>query len=706
MSGSGAAASARPRAAADRAALLIDGAAYYGALRDALLRAERSVFILGWDIDSRTPLRGPEPPEDGQPETLGPFLSRLVDAHPELEVCLLLWDYSVLYAAEREPLPRLKLDWRTPERLRVCLDDELPFGASHHEKLVVVDDAVAFCGGLDLTIRRWDTPAHRPAEPARVDPGGEPYEPFHDLQMLLEGEAARWLGRHARRRWRAATGTEPPPIGDGGDRWPAAVESDFSDVTVEFARTASAHGEREARREVEASLLETIGRAERIVYIENQYLTATAIADALGERLVERPGLEVVIVNPRLPGGWLEAQTMGAGRQRFVERLGRDGAEGRVRLLYPWVADEDGDRLPIMVHAKLMIVDDAQLHVGSSNLNNRSMAVDTECDLILAGDEPRQRAAIAACRRRLLAEHLGVTVEALAQAEDEAGSVIGALESLGGDARGLAPVADEDIEIEPWADALSSVADPERPLVQSDFVEQLAGDLFDASHAHEEMSRLRRLLLAGLLIGGLVAAWQLTPLSDWVDPDRLAGLLESIAASPWAGPAVLAAFLVGGLVAFPVTVMILATAVALGPRSGFVWALAGCLVNASATFGVGRLLGPDGVERLLGRRIGGVLRRIRHGGIVPVMIIRNLPIAPFTVVNVVAGASAIRFRDYLIGTALGMAPGIAVVTLLGDRLRGVLEHPTPGNVALLVLAVALWIGLALGLQVLSNRAES
>jgi uncharacterized membrane protein YdjX (TVP38/TMEM64 family) len=85
------------------------------------------------------------------------------------------------------------------------------------------------------------------------------------------------------------------------------------------------------------------------------------------------------------------------------------------------------------------------------------------------------------------------------------------------------------------------------------------------------------------------------------------------------------------------------------------------------------------------------------------MVIRNVPIAPFTVVNLLAGASSLRFRDYLLGTALGMAPGIAAVTLMGDRLRGVLEDPTAGNVGWLLLAVGLWVGLALGLQSLSNR---
>jgi len=85
------------------------------------------------------------------------------------------------------------------------------------------------------------------------------------------------------------------------------------------------------------------------------------------------------------------------------------------------------------------------------------------------------------------------------------------------------------------------------------------------------------------------------------------------------------------------------------------------------------------------------------------MILRNVPIAPFTVVNLIAGAARIPFRDFLIGTLIGMAPGIAALTILGDRLRGALQSFSWGNFGWLLLAIALWIGIALGLQVLSNR---
>src|SRR5262245_17313548 len=171
---------------AGRMAVLIDAAAYFRAVREALLKAQRSVFIVGWDLHSQTRLVGEAgTAEDGYPETLGEFLSALVRARPKLVVHLLLWDYSVLYANERELFPQLALGWNTPDRVRFALDDAVPFGSSQHQKLVIVDDAVAFSGGLDLTIRRWDSPTHEVDNPHRVDPAGYPYRPFHDVQAVV-----------------------------------------------------------------------------------------------------------------------------------------------------------------------------------------------------------------------------------------------------------------------------------------------------------------------------------------------------------------------------------------------------------------------------------------------------------------------------------------------------------------------------------------
>src|SRR5262249_57899572 len=214
---------------ADRMAVLVDGAAFSRAVREALLKARRSVFIVGWDLHSQTRLVGDDDPDDGYPATLAEFVSAIVRERPQLVVRLLLWDYSVLYANERELFPRIALGWNTPDRVRFALDDALPFGSSQHQKLVVVDDCVAFSGGLDMTVRRWDRSDHAAEDPHRVDQSGHTYRPFHDVQAMVDGAAARAIGGIARARWVCATG-ERVQAATGGDAWPDGVTPDLTDV--------------------------------------------------------------------------------------------------------------------------------------------------------------------------------------------------------------------------------------------------------------------------------------------------------------------------------------------------------------------------------------------------------------------------------------------------------------------------------------------
>jgi len=205
------------------------------------------------------------------------------------------------------------------------------------------------------------------------------------------------------------------------------------------------------------------------------------------------------------------------------------------------------------------------------------------------------------------------------------------------------------------------------------------------------------------LFAVLALVWQLSSISDLLSPEQVTTLFQTMTTSAWGVPAVLLAFVLGSLVAFPVTVLIVATAVAFGAWGGFVWSLVGALLGAVANFAVGRWLGRRMLARWAGDRVNNIAGRLARGGIVAVVIMRNVPVAPFAVMNTIAGATPLRLRDYVIGTVLGMSPGIAAVTFLGDRLHAVWEQPTTVNLSLLALGVALWIGLAIGLQSLSNR---
>ncbi|HWP34850.1 MAG TPA: VTT domain-containing protein, partial [Thermodesulfobacteriota bacterium] len=677
------------RLPARRVACLVDGAAYFEAFRAAALRARRQILVLGWDINSRACL-APGRPAGRWPAELGPFLDTLVRRRRGLRVYALGWDYAMLFVLEREFLPVVKLDWRTHRRMRFRLDGNHPFGASHHQKVVVVDDAVAFVGGLDLTIERWDTPAHLADDPRRVTPRGTPYPPFHDVQLAVDGAAAAALGELARERWWRATGQRLAPPGRAGDPWPPALAPDFTDVAVAIARTEPEWDGRLAVREVEALFLDAIAAARRWIYMEQQYVSAARIGDALAARLGESGGPEVVLVVPRNASGWLEEAAMGVARARLLRRLRAADRGGRLAVYYPVVPGPAG--LRVTVHSKVLVVDDVHLRVGSANASNRSMGLDTECDLAIdAAGEVRIARAIAGVRDRLLAEHLGVPVEAVSGTLAATGSLVQTVERLRGRSRTLVPLEDEPAGVLEELLPEGSLLDPERPLSAA----RLAGMFAPALPRHRlcRAALVRRLLVGLLLIGALASgvAW----LRGRVEPADLLATVAALRGSPAAPLAVAAAYVVAG-VAVALPLLVAATGLVFGPLYGVAYALLGVFANAAVFYGLGRLVGPAAARRLAGRWADRVGQALARHGVATVTTLRVVPLAPFTVVNVLAGALRIPLRDYLLGTLLGTAPGAIVLAALGDRAGAVIRSPGPitalalGGAGVLLIGALVW----------------
>ncbi len=684
-------------ARAGRVAFLVDGEAYFAAFRAAAARAQHSLLIVGWDIDSRTTLIHDD--SGDLPATLGDFLDALVRRRKTLQIHVVSWDFAMLYALEREFLPIYALGWRTHARMHFHLDDGHPVGASHHQKIVVVDDAVAFVGGLDLTIRRWDTSQHRPSDPRRVDPAGNAYAPFHDVQMMVDGAAAEALGDLARERWRRATGNELRKVDSQAahDPWPADVEPDATDVNVAIARTEPRYAGRREVDEVKQLYLDAIAAARHSIYLENQYFTSAAVGDALAARVAEPDGPEIVVVSRLRGGGWLEQNTMGVLRARLAQRLRGMDRRRRLRIYCP---EHTGlGEQCIDLHSKLMIVDDRLLRIGSANLANRSMGLDTECDLALEATEPRVGHAIVALRNRLLGEHLGVAPGEFGCALEEKGSLIEAIEALRGNSRSLTPL---EASLDADLDAVvpdAAVIDPERPVDAEELVDEIVPPE-EQPHAGERLTFLA-LLLVGIAM--LAAAWRWGPLAAWINRDALAQaatwMQDSAAAPLW----ILGAYIVASVTAVPITLLIVATALVFGPIAAFVYALCGSLAGAAVGFGIGQALGRQTTRRVAGARLNRLSRRLGQSGVLAVLAVRVIPVAPFTVVNFVAGASHIRLRDFLIGTMLGMTPGIAAVSVFSDRLLAVLHDPSPTAIATLAIVAALIVSGAIGIRWLFAR---
>ena len=347
-----------------------------------------------WAGTSRpTPIWTPALAAPDAPTRLDKLLAFVARRRPELRCYILTWDYGALYTLERDPLTRWRLGWRMPRGVRLGFDDHHPVGASHHQKIVVVDDQLAFCGGIDLTGHRWDTSAHRPEEPARKTPTGTAYGPYHEVQAMVTGPVAAALGVLARDRWRAL-GQERMPSADTSieDLWPSDITPDLTDVDVAIARTMPASESRPAIRECEALFLDSIAQAKQTIYIESQYFTNDKLAGALAARLREPDGPEIIVISPKECHGWLEKTTMGAFRDGAFRQLIAADEHKRLRLVYP-AASRSRD-VPTFVHSKVMIVDDVLARIGSANFSHRSMGMDTECDLAVdAGGDP-------ACARR------------------------------------------------------------------------------------------------------------------------------------------------------------------------------------------------------------------------------------------------------------------------------------------------------------------
>lgn len=679
---------------ADRAAVLIDAAEYFGALRQAMLNARHTIQIVGWDVDSRTNLVGPGGcATDGLPPALGDFLDALVARRPELRIRILLWDYSLFFANEREPLPTVALRWKRPPQIDLCLDDSVPYCASHHQKIVVIDDNLAFAGGLDLTVRRWDDCRHRYFHRRRIDPGGEHYGPFHDVQMMVDGEAAHRLGELARRRWAVAACESCAPSPALPAAWPEDVTPHFRDVTIGIARTqpAGMGAAGAAVNEVEQLFIDMIGRAKRSLYIESQYLTYLPVARAIAERLAADPLFEAILICPRKYHGRFERQAMLSGRADFVGTLQGAAAGDRWIVAAPCSCDQSR-RVDISLHSKVMIVDDRYLRIGSANLCNRSMGTDTECDLVIVASNDRHEAAIAALRNRLLAEHSGIPFAAFAANAEDGGSVVGMLQA---DTRKLVPIDREADARQATFPIVKVVADPLRPLSLDFPWTQRKG-----RQGAGWLGPTPQLLLGAAVLVALAALsvwWAVFPVlgeDDLRQPVQwIAGQEEYLA-----GLAVVGLFLAGGAMAFPLILLVLATTALFGIWPGIAYAAAGAMLSAGATYMVGRWIGHALLRKFLGPRLNRIAGGFAERGILAVTAVRLLPIAPFTLVNLAAGALRIPVLDYFIGTFVGFLPGFAMIGLAGHQASELLRNPTPLGVGLLGLLLALSIGCSVLLQ--------
>jgi phosphatidylserine/phosphatidylglycerophosphate/cardiolipin synthase-like enzyme len=264
--------------------------------------------------------------------------------------------------------------------------------------------------------------------------------------MLVDGAAAAALGDLARERWRrAASGKPLPTFSDPAhatsppsrhDPWPGSVQPNLIAASVGIVRTEPAWRGQAAVHEWLALTFQSIADARGCLYLENQYFTAPDIAEAIAQRLAEPDGPEVVLISTEKSPSYFDRFTMDRARSMVIRRLIAADAHGRFRAYCP----ETAAGHPVIVHAKVTIVDDQLARIGSANLNNRSCGLDTECELAVEASDAADASGIETLRNRLIGHYLGRSAADIAAAVARHGGLIGAIEALNNHGR-LRPIA-------------------------------------------------------------------------------------------------------------------------------------------------------------------------------------------------------------------------------------------------------------------------
>ncbi|HWV60341.1 MAG TPA: phospholipase D-like domain-containing protein [Sphingopyxis sp.] len=418
---------------ADKARMIVDAADYYKLLKQLMADAKERILLIGWDFDPRIALT---PDDKGKGEPLGDYLLDLARDKPDRDIDILRWNFGGLKQFAVPRILSMVVRWRLTRAISFRLDSAHPVGCSHHQKVAVFDDHLAVCGGIDVGSRRWDTRDHKDGDPHRTAPDGNAYMPWHDSTMILAGPVGNALAELGNERWQRATKKPLREVEGDGENWPDDLDPDFEGIDVAISRTRAEYEDYGEIREIEQLYLDMIAAAKRFIYFENQYFTCAKIAAAIAERLDEDDPPEFVMVMPETADGWLEQMAMDAARVQLVREIAKAKHGDRLKVYYPRTAKGE----PIYVHAKTAVIDDRMIRVGSANMNNRSMGLDSECDVTIdtalpanAGVEP----VIRRLRESLIAEHLDVDPAEVARRFDEAGSLIATIEALRGDGRSL-----------------------------------------------------------------------------------------------------------------------------------------------------------------------------------------------------------------------------------------------------------------------------
>ena len=487
--------------------VLVDARDYFRAFYQSALKARRYILLAGWQFDSEVRLlRGKDAEGAGRDVRLINFLETLCENTPELEIYLLAWDYSAVFSLEREWFQEVIFDWSTNERLHFRFDGKHAVGATHHQKLVIMDGSIAFVGGMDICSNRWDDRYHQKENPERIEGDGNPYGAYHDIQSYHTGAVVQELIGLFAERWLAAGADDLDlPAGESSLScdFPQAIALPADRVAVSRTRASASDLDPKDIFEIRHLFVDAILAAESLVYLENQYLSSQAVYWSLIARMATpgRPRLQIVMILPdRLP--FTEELFLGLPQMKLLRSLQQVAEKtGHGLAVFSSSCRDNGSRKRTFIHSKLLLIDDRFLSVGSANATNRSMGLDTELNVSWEAPETRGElsCAIRALRASLLAEHAGLYGQGEDQKFEEIADLITRLNRLADDpdsrlCRYQAEPSPESSELLESLQPIARVVDPEKP-IDGEFV-------FESLSSYQTSSFAKGILRLSQILAG------------------------------------------------------------------------------------------------------------------------------------------------------------------------------------------------------------
>jgi phospholipase D1/2 len=378
-------------------------------------------------------------------------------------------------------------------------------------------------------------------------------------------------------------------------------------------------------------------------------------------------------------------------RQRLIFLFHLADKSNKLRIYYSKIHPNDAEIL--YLHSKMFIIDDSVLKVGSSNISNRSMSLDTECDVVVsAEDNQRTISKIREIRHRLISEHLGITPQKYTEIENDKGSMISAIESLNSNTPTLAPLKPTINEKEVKKIAEMKIIDPEEPIGPKQLIAYFLGDT-DKKSLRLNFNKLALIILGLLLV---VLLWSISSVKGFINTETALLLLNRSLETSWMHALYAFVFIALSIAGMPATILVGLMGILFGPVEGSIMALITLLISAVISYSIGHYKGINFVAGITGRKVNQLGRRMTKRGVWTMIVIRILPLAPFAIINMMAGASRIRFRNFFIGTLIGSLPGIIILTLFFSYVMQILDGSNFGNIILWILLIMILLLLAGG----------